>query len=112
MHRCGSCNVGGGVTYTCCLRYPHMKKSIGIISGERGGHSWKPPYPIICSPNSSSRYTALLMMFCAHAYCHVGTIRSGAETMTASQPINVHFKRSVFRIHDHKVSFCTKLMML
>ncbi|GBM17233.1 hypothetical protein AVEN_223781-1 [Araneus ventricosus] len=55
MRRSRSCNVGGGVAYTCCLRYHHRKKSIGVRSGERGGHSWKPPYPIICSPNSSTR---------------------------------------------------------
>ncbi|GBN93909.1 hypothetical protein AVEN_30298-1 [Araneus ventricosus] len=50
-----SCNVCRGVAYTCCLRYPHRKKSLGVKSGERRGHSWKPPYPIICSPNSSTR---------------------------------------------------------
>ncbi|GBO19216.1 hypothetical protein AVEN_20831-1 [Araneus ventricosus] len=41
-----SCNVGGGVTYTRCLMYPHRKKSNGFRSGERGGHSTKSQYPM------------------------------------------------------------------
>ncbi|GBN98727.1 hypothetical protein AVEN_171005-1 [Araneus ventricosus] len=37
------------------VKNPHRKKSIGVRSGERRGHSWKLPYPIICSPNSFTR---------------------------------------------------------
>ncbi|GBM50187.1 hypothetical protein AVEN_90317-1, partial [Araneus ventricosus] len=31
-----SCNVGGGVAYTCPFMCPHKKKSHRINSGERG----------------------------------------------------------------------------
>ncbi|GBM49158.1 hypothetical protein AVEN_148082-1 [Araneus ventricosus] len=41
-----SCNVCGGVAYTRCLMYPHRQKSNGFRSGERGGHSTQPPYPM------------------------------------------------------------------
>ncbi|GBM30620.1 hypothetical protein AVEN_18314-1 [Araneus ventricosus] len=43
MLRRRSCNVGGGVAYTCPFMCPHKKKSNGVKSGERGGHSAKPP---------------------------------------------------------------------
>ncbi|GBM49440.1 hypothetical protein AVEN_51435-1 [Araneus ventricosus] len=60
------------------LRYPNRKKSIEVRSGKRRGQTWKPPYPIVCSPNSFTR-SASLMMFCAQAHRHVATVRSGAE---------------------------------
>ncbi|GBM07950.1 hypothetical protein AVEN_232388-1 [Araneus ventricosus] len=41
-----SSNVGGGVACTRCLMYPHRKKSNGFGSGERGGYSTQPPYPL------------------------------------------------------------------
>ncbi|XP_035216338.1 TOG array regulator of axonemal microtubules protein 1-like [Stegodyphus dumicola] len=37
-------DVCGGIAYTCCLRYPHSKRPIGIRSSELGGLSSKPPY--------------------------------------------------------------------
>ncbi|GBM47863.1 hypothetical protein AVEN_91846-1 [Araneus ventricosus] len=51
-----SCSVGGGVAYTCCLMYPHSKKSNGFRSGERGSHSTQPPYPMTCCWNVSRMY--------------------------------------------------------
>ncbi|GBM25460.1 hypothetical protein AVEN_196149-1, partial [Araneus ventricosus] len=42
-----SCNISGGVAYTRCLMYPHRKRSDGFRSGERGGHSTQPPYPMV-----------------------------------------------------------------
>ncbi|GBL80855.1 hypothetical protein AVEN_26278-1 [Araneus ventricosus] len=41
-----SCNLGGGVTYTCPFMCPHKKKSNGVKSGEREDHSTTPPYPM------------------------------------------------------------------
>ncbi|GBN85271.1 hypothetical protein AVEN_234621-1 [Araneus ventricosus] len=46
MRRRRSCNVCGGVTYICPSMCPHKKKSNGVKSGERWGHSTKPPYPM------------------------------------------------------------------
>ncbi|GBO08380.1 Fatty acid synthase, partial [Araneus ventricosus] len=67
------------VAYTYRLRYPLKKTSIGVRSGERGGHSWKPPYPIIYSPNSSTMYCFTDDVLCA-----------GAPSWWTK---NVHFKR-------------------
>ena len=36
---CSSLMFWGGVANTLFLRYPHIKKSQGVKSGERGGHS-------------------------------------------------------------------------
>ncbi|GBN39072.1 hypothetical protein AVEN_206446-1 [Araneus ventricosus] len=46
MRRRRSYNVGGRVAYTCPFICPHKKKSNGVKSVERGGHSTKPPYPM------------------------------------------------------------------
>ncbi|GBL99868.1 hypothetical protein AVEN_162859-1 [Araneus ventricosus] len=51
-----SCNVGRWVAYTRCLMYPHRKMSNGLRSGERGGHSTQPPYPMTCCWNVSRMY--------------------------------------------------------
>ncbi|GBM57165.1 hypothetical protein AVEN_55059-1 [Araneus ventricosus] len=51
-----SCNVRGGVACIRCLMYPHRKKSNGFRSGERGGHSTQPPYPMACCWNVSRMY--------------------------------------------------------
>ncbi|GBL78048.1 hypothetical protein AVEN_143355-1 [Araneus ventricosus] len=59
-----ACNVGGGVAYTHCLMYPHRKKSNGFRSGERGGHSTQPPYPITCCWNVSRMYCWTLDTLC------------------------------------------------
>ncbi|GBM43828.1 hypothetical protein AVEN_166225-1 [Araneus ventricosus] len=48
-----SFNVSGGVAYTRCLMYLHRKKSNGFMSGERGGHSTQPLYPMTCCWNVS-----------------------------------------------------------
>ncbi|GBM16134.1 hypothetical protein AVEN_163152-1 [Araneus ventricosus] len=53
-----SYNFRGGVAYTRCLMYPHRKKSNGFRSGERGGHSTQPPFPMTCCWNVS-RYVLL-----------------------------------------------------
>ncbi|GBM70464.1 hypothetical protein AVEN_188212-1 [Araneus ventricosus] len=103
MRRRRSCNVGRRVAYTCCLRQLHRKKSIEVRSGEREGHSWN---SLLLVPRIPPPGTASLMMFCEQAHCHVGNIRSGAETISGSQTENVHFKRSVFSIRDLKVSSC------
>ncbi|GBL88387.1 hypothetical protein AVEN_103039-1 [Araneus ventricosus] len=62
-----SCNVGGGVAYTRCLIYPHRKKSSGFRSGERGGHSTQPPYPMTCYWNVSRMYCWSLDILCGGA---------------------------------------------
>ncbi|GBM19585.1 hypothetical protein AVEN_383-1 [Araneus ventricosus] len=49
-------NAGGGIAYTRCLMYPHRKKSNEFRSGERGGHSTPPPYPMSCCWNVSRMY--------------------------------------------------------
>jgi hypothetical protein len=38
--------VVGGVLYTIYFTVPHVKKSIDVKSGERGGHATRPPRPI------------------------------------------------------------------
>ncbi|GBN40252.1 hypothetical protein AVEN_106827-1 [Araneus ventricosus] len=58
-------SVGGGVAYTRCLMYPHRKKSNG--SGERGGHSTQPPYPMTCCWNVSRMYCWTLDILCGRA---------------------------------------------
>ncbi|GBN42418.1 hypothetical protein AVEN_123103-1 [Araneus ventricosus] len=62
-----SCNVGGGVAYTRCLMYPHRKKSNGLRSDERGGHSTQPPYPMTCCWNVSRMYFWTLDALCGVA---------------------------------------------
>ncbi|GBN39232.1 hypothetical protein AVEN_259531-1 [Araneus ventricosus] len=62
-----SCNVGGGVKYTRCLMYPHRKMSNGFRSGERGGYSTQPPYPMTCCWNVSRIYCWTLDTLCGGA---------------------------------------------
>ncbi|GBM86203.1 hypothetical protein AVEN_239236-1 [Araneus ventricosus] len=62
-----SCNVGGGVAYTRCLMYPHRKKSNGFRSGERGGHSTQPKYPMACCWNVSRMHCWTLDTLCEEA---------------------------------------------
>ncbi|GBN01083.1 hypothetical protein AVEN_94204-1 [Araneus ventricosus] len=62
-----SCNVGGRVVYTRCLMYLHRKKSIGFRSGERGGHSTQPPYPMACCWNVSRMYSWTFDTLCGRA---------------------------------------------
>ncbi|GBN97569.1 hypothetical protein AVEN_224851-1 [Araneus ventricosus] len=62
-----SFSVGGGVAYTRCLMYPHRKKSSGFRSGERGGHSTQPPYPMTCCWNVSRMYCWTLDTLCGGA---------------------------------------------
>ncbi|GBL62173.1 hypothetical protein AVEN_208129-1 [Araneus ventricosus] len=62
-----SCNVGGRVAYTRCLRHPHSKKSNGFRSGERGGHSLQPPYSMTCCWNVSRMYCWILDTLCEEA---------------------------------------------
>ncbi|GBM86971.1 Solute carrier family 52, riboflavin transporter, member 3-B [Araneus ventricosus] len=59
-----SCNVGGVGANTRCLMYPHRKKSNGFRSGERGGHSTQPPYPMTCCWNVSRMYCWTLDTLC------------------------------------------------
>ncbi|GBN69720.1 hypothetical protein AVEN_272430-1 [Araneus ventricosus] len=61
------CNVAGGVAYTRCLMYPHRKRSNGFRSGERGGHSKHPPYPMTCCWNVSRMYCWTLDTLCEGA---------------------------------------------
>ncbi|GBL89393.1 hypothetical protein AVEN_225905-1 [Araneus ventricosus] len=58
-----SCKVGGGVAYTRCM-HPLRKKSIVFRSGERGGHSSQPPYPMTCCWNVSRMYYWTLDTLC------------------------------------------------
>ncbi|GBO13992.1 hypothetical protein AVEN_130630-1 [Araneus ventricosus] len=62
-----SCNVGGGVAYTGCLMYSIRKNSNGFRSGERGGHSTHPPYPMTCYWNVSRMYCWTLHALCGGA---------------------------------------------
>ncbi|GBM97427.1 hypothetical protein AVEN_22181-1 [Araneus ventricosus] len=62
-----SCNVGGGVAYTRCLMYPHRKKSNGFRSGERGGYSTQPPYPMTCCWNVYRMHCWTLDTLCGEA---------------------------------------------
>ncbi|GBM54121.1 hypothetical protein AVEN_119850-1 [Araneus ventricosus] len=62
-----SCNVGRGVAYIRCLMYPHRKKSNGFRSGERGGHSTQPPYPMTCCWDVSRMYFWILDTLCGGA---------------------------------------------
>ncbi|GBM31578.1 hypothetical protein AVEN_11749-1 [Araneus ventricosus] len=71
-----SCNVRGGVAYTRCLMYHHRKKSNGSRSGERGGHSTQPLYPMTCCRHVSRMYCWTLV-HCAEGRRRVGTILSG-----------------------------------
>ncbi|GBM44374.1 hypothetical protein AVEN_147383-1 [Araneus ventricosus] len=72
-----SCNVDGGVVYTRCLIYPHRKKSNRFRSGERGGHSTQPPYPMTCCWNVFRMYCWLLDTLCRGApSCWNHTFRS------------------------------------
>ncbi|GFW27234.1 hypothetical protein TNCV_221581 [Trichonephila clavipes] len=60
MHPIWSCNVCGGVAYTCCSMYPHRKKSSGVKSGEIGDHFSTLPYPII---SQTLRHSCLQNIF-------------------------------------------------
>ncbi|GBO14223.1 hypothetical protein AVEN_16893-1 [Araneus ventricosus] len=62
-----SSNVGGGVAYTRCFMYPHRKKSNMFRSGERGGDSTQPPYPMTCCWNVSRMYCWTLDTLCGGA---------------------------------------------
>ncbi|GBM31605.1 hypothetical protein AVEN_198463-1 [Araneus ventricosus] len=62
-----SCNVGGSIAYTRCLMCHHRKNSIGFRSGERGGHSTHPPYPMTCCWNVSRLYCWTLDTLCGGA---------------------------------------------
>ncbi|GBN15257.1 hypothetical protein AVEN_229819-1 [Araneus ventricosus] len=62
-----SCSVGGGDACTRCSMYPHRKKSNGFRSGERGGHSTQPPYPMTYCWNVSRMYCWTLDILCGRA---------------------------------------------
>ncbi|GBN13971.1 hypothetical protein AVEN_62030-1 [Araneus ventricosus] len=62
-----TCNIGGGIEYTRCLMYPHRNKSNGFRSGERGGYSTQPPYPMTCCWNVSRMYCSTLDTLCGGA---------------------------------------------
>ena len=47
-----------GVPYTFSFKWPHRKKSQGVESGERGGHSTYPPSNPISGP--------LIVQICSH----------------------------------------------
>ncbi|GBN30881.1 hypothetical protein AVEN_135138-1 [Araneus ventricosus] len=59
-----SCKVGGGVACTRYLMYPHRKEANVFRSGERGGHSPQPPYPMTCCRNVSRMYCWTLDTLC------------------------------------------------
>ena len=50
---CSSMRLAGGLWNTFAFRYPHMKKSKGIRSGDLGGHSTGWLSATILSPNNS-----------------------------------------------------------
>ncbi|GBO45786.1 hypothetical protein AVEN_30481-1, partial [Araneus ventricosus] len=62
-----SWNVGRGVAYTRCLVYPHRRKCNGFRSGERGGHSTQPPYPMTYCRNVPRMYCWALDTLCGGA---------------------------------------------
>ncbi|GBM74204.1 hypothetical protein AVEN_203405-1 [Araneus ventricosus] len=132
-----SCNVGGRVTYTRCLMYPHRKKSNEFRSGERGGHSTQPLYPMTCCWNVSECTVGHLIP-CAEEHRRVGTVHSGGHSTAnplenrilrpsyslffrvmsrynfrSCEPNKYVFNApSVFNITVRKVSPLTKSMML
>jgi hypothetical protein len=59
----------GGVENTLFLRYPHIKKSQGVKSGDRGGHStsWCKAITWRFSPNTSLRRSLTSIRRCARA---------------------------------------------
>lgn len=60
-----SSTLAGCVVYTCCLRWPHRKKSKGVRSGERGGHSRGPWRPIQWFPNFLYNSFLVALAVCA-----------------------------------------------
>nr|GBL93515.1 hypothetical protein AVEN_78145-1 [Araneus ventricosus] len=132
-----SCNVGGVVAYTCCLMYPHRKKSNGFRSGERGGHSTQPPNPMTCCWNMSRMYYWTLDTWCGGApSCCNDTFRRSLNGKSSRKSNissflfsflpryvtlqfwelrtkkNMHLTPSIFNITVRKVSPFTKWMML
>ncbi|GBL92839.1 hypothetical protein AVEN_4543-1 [Araneus ventricosus] len=82
-----SCNDGGGVAYTRCLMYLHRKKSNGFRSGERGGHSTQPPYPMACCWNVSR-------MYCGHFYDYSSCL---SEIIGVTTDFSGHTVRKMLR---------------
>ena len=126
-----SCNICGGVAYTCCFRYLNRKKSSGVRSSKCEGQSSTPPYPIIWFPNSLIKYyfTTIVVLFHLESQAillhHVALQFFAWELIISSFvqvlwhhivgnniKTTVHFNHSILCINVHKVSFFTKLMML
>ncbi|GBN86122.1 hypothetical protein AVEN_25397-1 [Araneus ventricosus] len=81
-----SCNVRGVAAYTRCLMYPPRKKSNRFMSGECGGHSTQPPYPITWCWNVSECTFGHLIPS-AEERRRLGTIHSGGHSTANSQRI-------------------------
>ncbi|GBN88373.1 hypothetical protein AVEN_259528-1 [Araneus ventricosus] len=96
-----SCSVGGRVAYTRCLMHPQRKKSNGFRSGERGGHSTQPPYPMTCCGNVSRMYCWTLDTLCRGApSCWKYTYR-GHST---ANPLENQILRTSFSLFFHVMS--------
>ena len=53
---------GTGVENTLSLTYRHKKKSMGVISGDRGGQGVGPSLPVYLFGNVASRNQVLQML--------------------------------------------------
>ena len=62
-----SSTLAGDVVYSWPLMYPHKKKSNGVRSGERGGHSCSCPSNTIRFPKSSFSRAVTALVRCAGA---------------------------------------------
>ena len=60
-----SSTLAGGVVYSWPLMYPLKKKSNGVRSGERGGHSCSCPSDTVRFPKSSFSRAATALARCA-----------------------------------------------
>ncbi|GBM16810.1 hypothetical protein AVEN_261126-1 [Araneus ventricosus] len=93
-----SCNVGGGVAYTCPFMCPHKKKSNGVKLGERGGHSTKPPYPTTSYWNVSIRYCLTFETLRREApSCYNHTFRSWCNGRFSTKSVITSCRSSKYR---------------